>query len=203
MSAPAARPVRHVELTAAAHAEYHAHPLLPGSTAFVVNAEHGTFMRRALEWAQRAASAGEVPVGALVVRDGIVLGAGANQPVGSHDPTAHAEIVALRAAALNVGNYRLPGATLYVTIEPCTMCAGALIHARIATLVFGAREPRAGAVVSTERVFANAALNHRVEVVEGVLADAAGDLLRTFFRGRREAGIDDSRIIAPPRSLDD
>src|SRR5512144_990146 len=100
-------------------------------------------MRRALEWAQRAAAAGEVPVGAVVVRDGLVLGEGANQPIGSHDPTAHAEIVALRAAALGAGNYRLPGATLYVTIEPCTMCAGALIHARVDRLVFGARERRA------------------------------------------------------------
>jgi len=159
-------------------------------------------MRRALEWAERAARAGEVPVGAVVVRDGEVLGEGANQPIGSHDPTAHAEIVALRAAARHVGNYRLTGATLYVTIEPCTMCAGALIHARIETLVFGAREPRAGAVVSTATVVANAALNHRVAVVEGVLAEESSALLKTFFRERREAGVGDSRIIAPPRSRD-
>lgn len=168
----------------------------------MVSAEHETFMRRALVWAQRAAAAGEVPVGAVVVRDGIVLGEGGNHPIGSHDPTAHAEIVALRAAALAVGNYRLPGATLYVTIEPCTMCAGALIHARIDRLVFGAREPRAGAVVSTAAAFDNAALNHRVDVVEGVLANESSELLRTFFRARREAGEDDSRIIASPRSRD-
>jgi len=167
-----------------------------------VNAEHDTHMRRALEWAVRAERNGEVPVGALVVRDGEVLGEGANQPIGSHDPTAHAEIVALRAAAARVGNYRLTGATLYVTIEPCTMCAGALIHARIRTLVFGAREPRAGAVVSTANSIENAALNHRVDVVEGVLADECGALLKAFFRERRDASADDSRIIAPPRSRD-
>jgi tRNA(adenine34) deaminase len=167
-----------------------------------VTAEHDTYMRRALEWARRAAAAGEVPVGAVVVRDGVVLGEGGNQPIGSHDPTAHAEIVALRAAALVAGNYRLPGATLYVTIEPCTMCAGALVHARVGRLVFGAREPRAGAVVSTAAVFDNAALNHRLEVIEGVLADESSELLKTFFRARREAGDDDSRIIAPPRSRD-
>lgn len=167
-----------------------------------MTAEHDTFMRRALEWARRAAAAGEVPVGAVVVRDGVVLGEGGNQPIGRHDPTAHAEIVALRTAALAVGNYRLQGATLYVTIEPCTMCAGASIHARIGRLVFGAREPRAGAVVSTAAVLENAALNHRIEVVEGVLADESSELLKAFFRVRREAGDDGSRIIAPPRSRD-
>jgi tRNA(adenine34) deaminase len=153
-----------------------------------VQSPHETFMQRALWWAEQAAGAGEVPVGAIVVSDGEVIGEGANQPIGSHDPTAHAEIVALRAAARRVGNYRLPGATLYVTIEPCTMCAGALIHARIGTLVFGAREPRAGAVVSTAAVADNAALNHRIVIVEGVLAEDAGALLRRFFRARRDAG---------------
>jgi tRNA(adenine34) deaminase len=122
------------------------------------------------------------------VRDGEVLGEGANAPIERHDPTAHAEIVALRAAALRVGNYRLPGSTLYVTIEPCTMCAGALIHARIETLVFGAREPRAGAIVSSAAVIANAGLNHRVAVVEGILAEECQALLKTFFRARREDG---------------
>lgn len=149
---------------------------------------HEVFMRRALEWAERAGRAGEVPVGAVVVRDGEVLAEGANQPIGRHDPTAHAEIVALRAAARRVANYRLTGATLYVTIEPCTMCAGALIHARIDTLVFGAREPRAGAVVSTASVMGNVGLNHRITIVEGVLADQCGQLLRTFFRTRRDPG---------------
>ncbi len=170
--------------------------------AALVDTTDDGYMRRALEWAARAARNGEVPVGAVVVRDGEVLGEGANQPIGSHDPTAHAEIVAMRAAAARIGNYRLSGATLYVTIEPCTMCAGALVHARIRTLVFGAREPRAGAVVSTANAIENAALNHRVEVVEGVLADDCGALLKAFFRQRREAGADDSRIIAPPRSRD-
>src|SRR6186713_3279074 len=122
-------------------------------------------MRRALALAAAGRAAGEVPVGAVVVLDGTVIGEGANQPIGSNDPTAHAEIVALRAAATRVGNYRLTGATLYVTIEPCTMCAGALVHARVRTLVFGAREPRAGAVVSTASAIENAALNHRVEVL--------------------------------------
>ena len=167
-----------------------------------VTADHDTFMRRALEWAHRAGADGEVPVGAVVVQNGEIIGEGANQPIGSCDPTAHAEIVALRAAARRIGNYRLTGATLYSTIEPCTMCAGALVHARIATLVFGAREPRAGAVASTASVMANAALNHRVEVVEGVLANETSALLQAFFRQRREAGADDLRIIAPPRPRD-
>ncbi len=145
-------------------------------------------MERALGLAREAAEAGEVPVGAVVVLHGEIIGEAANQPVRSHDPTAHAEIVALRAAALRLGNYRLPGATVYVTIEPCTMCAGALVHARIGTLVFGAREPRAGAVVSTASVMANAALNHRVEIIEGVLATASAELLKGFFRARRDAG---------------
>ncbi len=149
---------------------------------------HETFMRRALQWAQRAAVAGEVPVGAVLVRDGEVLGEGANAPIERRDPTAHAEIVALRAAALRVGNYRLPGTTLYVTIEPCTMCAGALIHARVDTLVFGAREPRAGAIVSHAAVIDNAGLNHRVAFVEGILVDECQQLLKTFFRARRDAG---------------
>ena len=145
-------------------------------------------MARALWLAQQAAAAGEVPVGAVVVRDGVVLGEGANGPIGGHDPTAHAEIVALRAAALTAGNYRLPDATLYVTIEPCTMCAGALVHARIGTLVFGTREPRAGAIVSTANVLDNAGLNHRIGVVEGVLAAQCADLLQRFFRARRDVG---------------
>jgi len=140
-------------------------------------------MAQALIEARRAVD--EVPIGALVVRDGIVLGRGVNRPLTSRDPTAHAEIVALREAAAAVGNYRLPGATLYVTIEPCTMCAGALVHARIARLVFGAREPRAGAIVSTLEALANPGLNHRIEVVEGVRADEAAALVQAFFRSRR------------------
>ena len=125
------------------------------------------------------------PVGAVVVRDDEVLGSGFNQPLTARDPTAHAEIQALRAAAAHEGNYRLPGATLYVTLEPCTMCAGALVHARIARLVYGADEPRSGAIRSTATVLSNPNLNHHVAVVTGVGATAAGELLRHFFRQRR------------------
>jgi tRNA(adenine34) deaminase len=142
-------------------------------------------MQRALVLARRAAEGGEVPVGAVVVLDGRLVGQGYNRPIRAQDPTAHAEIVALRSAAAQLGNYRLTGATLYVTIEPCMMCAGALVHARIARLVFGAREPRAGAVVSTGRLLDQPHLNHRVEVVEGVLAGESATLLREFFASRR------------------
>ena len=142
-------------------------------------------MREALRLAVHAAAQGEVPVGAVVVLDGVIVGRGFNRPITARDPTAHAEIVALRAAAAFLGNYRLTDATLYVTIEPCTMCAGALVHARIGRLVFGAREPRAGAVASTAQVLAHPGLNHRVEVQEGVLADEAQRLMQDFFRSRR------------------
>ena len=124
-----------------------------------------TWMRAALELAQEAADQGEVPVGAVVVREGKIIGRGCNAPITKVDPTAHAEINALREAAMTAGNYRLPGATLVVTVEPCTMCAGALLHARIETLVFGAREPRAGAVFSSAKVLENPGLNHRVYTV--------------------------------------
>ncbi len=146
---------------------------------------HVDWMRLALKEAARAAAVGEVPVGAVVVQDGVLLGSGFNCPISSGDPTAHAEIVALRAAAERAGNYRLPGAALYVTAEPCTMCAGALVHARIATLVYGALEPRSGAVVSTATVLDNPSLNHRVEVVGGVLAEESAEVLRAFFAARR------------------
>jgi tRNA(adenine34) deaminase len=142
-------------------------------------------MREALRLAAHAAGLGEVPVGAVVVRDGVIIGRGFNRPIGSVDPTAHAELVALRQAAAYVGNYRLTGSDLYVTIEPCTMCAGALVHARIGRLVFGTREPRAGAIVSTGQVLAAPHLNHRVEVFEGVLADEAQRIMQDFFRERR------------------
>jgi len=145
--------------------------------------QHSDWMALALAEARRAVD--EVPIGAIVVRDGVVLGRGVNRPLTGRDPTAHAEIVALREAAQAVGNYRLTGATLYVTIEPCTMCAGALVHARIARLVFGAREPRAGAIFSTLAALANPALNHRIDVVEGVLAEEAAALVQAFFRSRR------------------
>ena len=142
-------------------------------------------MRRALLLAGKAAGAGEVPVGAVVVRDGTVLGEGWNRPISAHDPTAHAEIVALRAAARAAGNYRLSGATLYASIEPCAMCAGALIHARIGRLVFAAREPRAGAVVSNLGLLDAPFLNHRVGWEEGVLSTEAADMIQAFFRARR------------------
>jgi tRNA(adenine34) deaminase len=146
---------------------------------------HEPFMRAALEQAREARRRNEVPVGAVVVLDGRIVGAGFNQPIASADPTAHAEIVALREAARRLGNYRLTGATLYVTVEPCLMCVGAMVHARIATLVYGAREPKAGAVESTQRAHEHPALNHRVAVVGGVLEDECGKELQEFFRERR------------------
>ena len=148
------------------------------------SAERERWMRLALEQAALAAGQGEVPVGAIVVRDGAVLGRGHNQPISACDPTAHAEIVALRAAARATSNYRLPEATLYVTVEPCLMCVGAIVHARIGTVVFGAVDPKAGAVRSL--LDPNALpLNHRFAVVEGVLAEECGETLRGFFRSRR------------------
>lgn len=146
---------------------------------------HEPYMREALALAQEAATAGEVPVGAVVVIDGAVVGRGRNQPIGAHDPTAHAEIVALRDAAQRVGNYRLPGALLFVTLEPCVMCVGALMHARVSTVVYAATEPKAGSMESTQRAHEHPALNHRVTVVSGVLAAESRDLLQAFFRGRR------------------
>ncbi|MFE8071448.1 tRNA adenosine(34) deaminase TadA [Marinobacteraceae bacterium S3BR75-40.1] len=143
------------------------------------------WMDRALALAAQAAEQDEVPVGAVVVRGGEVLGEGFNCPVGSDDPTAHAEIQALRAAARKVGNYRLPGATLYVTVEPCTMCAGAIIHARISRLVYGVTEPKAGAVESRNRLLEHEAMNWRVEVLGAVRADESRDLLQGFFARRR------------------
>jgi tRNA(adenine34) deaminase len=142
-------------------------------------------MREALVQADLSAEAGEVPVGAVVVLDGGIIGRGHNQPISTHDPTAHAEIVALREAARSVGNYRLPGATLYVTVEPCLMCVGAAIHARVATIVYGTSEPRAGAVESSQRVWDHPSLNHRVTMVAGVLAAECRDRMRTFFLERR------------------
>nr|WP_123400914.1 tRNA adenosine(34) deaminase TadA [Inmirania thermothiophila] len=142
-------------------------------------------MRHALGLAARAAAAGEVPVGAVVVRDGELLGEGWNRPIGACDPTAHAEIVALREAAARAGNYRLPGATLYATLEPCPMCAGAMVHARIARLVYGAADPRSGAAGSRLDLSAHPGLNHRFAVRGGVLGEACAELLRAFFRARR------------------
>ncbi len=143
------------------------------------------WMRQALALAARAEQMGEVPVGALVVRDGQVLGEGWNQPIATHDPTAHAEILALRSAAASVGDYRLGGATLYVTLEPCPMCAAAIAHARIARLVFGAWDPCQGAAGSVFDLVASDAMNHRVDAFGGVLSEECGALLRRFFAGRR------------------
>ena len=144
------------------------------------------WMQVALGLAAKAAQQDEVPVGAVVVRDNQIVGRGFNQPIGRHDPTAHAEIMALRDAASALGNYRLPGCTLVVTVEPCTMCAGALVHARIAQLIFGAREPRAGAVCSSAQVLDNRGLNHKVTVVEGVLEKECKALMSAFFKERRK-----------------
>lgn len=144
------------------------------------------FMRHAQQLAARAADLGEVPVGALVVLDGEVIGEGWNRPISGHDPTAHAEIMALREAAAHVQNYRLVGAELYVTIEPCVMCAGAIVHARIARVVFGAAEPKAGAVVSNACVFDQPWVNHRPEFRAGVLAQECSEQISAFFRQRRE-----------------
>jgi tRNA(adenine34) deaminase len=146
---------------------------------------HERWMRLALEQARLALEAGEVPIGAVVVWGDRVAGRAYNQPIGRHDPTAHAEILAMREAAQATGNYRLTGATLYVTVEPCLMCAGATVHARIGTLVFGAAEPRTGAVVSNLQTLALAHHNHHVEVVAGVLEDECRALVQDFFRARR------------------
>lgn len=143
-------------------------------------------MQRALELAARARAEGEVPVGALVIQNGDVIGEGWNKPVSTTDPTAHAEIVALRDASARVGNYRLVGATLVVTLEPCLMCAGAMVHARIERLVFGAHDPKRGAVNSTLHAFDKDGLNHRVNVTGGVMEDDCACFLRSFFQQRRK-----------------
>jgi tRNA(adenine34) deaminase len=143
------------------------------------------FMQEALEQARLAALAGEVPVGAILVRDGQVIGRGFNQPIGNHDPSAHAEMLALRTAAQGVANYRLPGATLYVTLEPCVMCSGAMLHARIDRVVFGASDPKTGAAGSVLDIFASKQINHQTQVEGGILAEECGQILREFFRGRR------------------
>jgi len=152
--------------------------------------EDETFMRAALALAEAAAGRGEVPVGAVVVREDEIVGRGANCPVAEHDPAAHAEILALRDAGRTLGNYRLTECTLYVTIEPCVMCAGAIMHARIARVVYGARDPKTGACGSVVDLFADRRLNHHTEVTEGVLAGEAGRLLSGFFAARRRGGRD-------------
>lgn len=150
-----------------------------------INTDDITFMREALRLAQQAADAGEVPVGALLVQNKQVIGRGFNQPVRTHDPSAHAEICALRDAGQVIGNYRLPDATLYVTIEPCTMCYGAIIHARIKRLVFGAAEPRYGAVLSGQKLHENGHFNHSPDVLGGVLEIECSQLMKQFFADKR------------------
>ena len=142
-------------------------------------------MAEALRLAAIARERGEVPVGAVVVRDGVVIGEGFNQPIGTSDPTAHAEIVALREAGRRTNNYRLTGASLYVTIEPCQMCVGAMVHARIARLVYGTREPRAGAIESATRAHEHPWLNHRMEAVGGVREEECREVIQAFFKARR------------------
>ncbi|MEJ2516125.1 MAG: tRNA adenosine(34) deaminase TadA [Gammaproteobacteria bacterium] len=143
------------------------------------------FMSRAVVLARQARRAGEVPVGAVIVREGQVIAEAANAPIAGQDPTAHAEILALRAAGETLGNYRLPGTTLYVTLEPCPMCAGAMVHARVSRLVYGAADRRTGAAGSVFDLVRSPALNHQVDVTGGILADECGELLKAFFRARR------------------
>jgi tRNA(adenine34) deaminase len=145
------------------------------------------FMRLALAQAELARAEGEVPVGAVVVKDGEVIAVGYNQPIGRHDPSAHAEIMALRAAGEKLGNYRLPGCALYVTLEPCAMCSGAMMHARLARVVYAASDPKTGVCGSVLDLFAHAVLNHHTEVAGGVLAEEASAMLKAFFAERRAA----------------
>jgi tRNA(adenine34) deaminase len=147
--------------------------------------EDPVHMGRALELARAAEAAGEVPVGAVIVKDGVVVAEGWNHPIGANDPTAHAEVVALRAAGAALGTYRLTGTTIYVTLEPCAMCASAMVHARVQRLVFAATDPRAGAAGSVFNIVQHPALNHRLECTGGVLAEECGSLLRQFFLARR------------------
>ena len=143
------------------------------------------FMQQALDQAKLAAAAGEVPVGAVLVRDGQVISTGFNQPIANSDPSAHAEMMALRAAASDESNYRLPGTTLYVTLEPCTMCAGAMLHARVDRVVFGATDPKTGAAGTVLNVFSEKQINHQTVVEGGIMSEECGQILRNFFKERR------------------
>jgi len=157
----------------------------PAKAASVIAGADQRWMLRALSLAEEARAAGEVPVGAVVVKDGLEIGAGFNRPISAADPSAHAEIVALRAAAQSLGNYRLPGTTLYVTLEPCPMCAGAIVQARVARVIYGAADERWGAAGSVFDVLASPVLNHRPECAGGLLAERSADLLRDFFKKKR------------------
>lgn len=143
------------------------------------------FMARALELAREAERAGEVPVGAVIVKDDVIVGEGWNRPISTNDPTAHAEIIALRAAAQRLGTYRLLDTTLYVTLEPCPMCAGAMVHARVKRLVYAATDPRAGAAGTIFNIVQHPSLNHRIECEAGLMGEECGAMLRAFFQGRR------------------
>lgn len=169
----------------------------PDSAAPAVHADDARYMRLALEQARHAWDLGEVPVGAVVVKDGEVIAVGYNQPIGRHDPTAHAEVMALRAAAEKLGNYRLPGCELYVTLEPCVMCSGAMLHARLARVVYGAGDPKTGACGSVLNLFEQSALNHQTAIAGGVLADECGDFLRRFFAERRRAQAEARKLAQP------
>ncbi|WP_228152522.1 MULTISPECIES: tRNA adenosine(34) deaminase TadA [Marinobacter] len=160
--------------------------MAPEPASANIRAQDELWMSRALELAAQAAARGEVPVGAVVVRDGREIGVGFNAPISGCDPTAHAEVRALRDAARRVGNYRLSGATLYVTLEPCTMCVGAIVHSRISRLVYGATEPKAGAVESVRQTLAEPSLNWRVEAEGGILAEPCSTIISDFFARRRE-----------------
>jgi tRNA(adenine34) deaminase len=153
------------------------------------------FMTMALAQARLAWEAGEVPVGAVVVKDGIVIAQGYNQPISSHDPTAHAEVMALRAASKVLGNYRLPGCELYVTLEPCVMCAGAMMHARLSRVVFGATDLKTGACGSVINLFEQEKLNHHTDILAGVMAEECGQLLKDFFAGRRVAAAEKRKLL--------
>ena len=170
---------------------------MPDSAAPAVNGDDARYMQLALEQARHAWDLGEVPVGAVVVKDGEVIAVGYNQPIGRHDPTAHAEVMALRAAAEKLGNYRLPGCELYVTLEPCVMCSGAMLHARLARVVYGAGDPKTGACGSVLNLFEQPALNHQTAIVGGVLADECGDSLRRFFAERRRAQAEARKLAHP------
>ena len=168
--------------------------LPPPSLDALATEADAAFMRLALAQAELARADGEVPVGAVVVKDGEVIAVGYNQPIGRHDPTAHAEVNALRLAAEKLGNYRLPGCALYVTLEPCAMCSGAMMHARLARVVYAASDPKTGVCGSVLDLFAHEALNHHTEVVGGVLANEASTMLKSFFAERRAAA---RRSVAP------
>ncbi|MEG7362564.1 tRNA adenosine(34) deaminase TadA [Pseudomonas citronellolis] len=162
------------------------HPTVKGLAPVIDRSRDREFMREAMARAEQGAALGEVPVGAVLVLEGQVVGRGFNQPITAHDPSAHAEMVAIREAAAAAGNYRLPGSTLYVTLEPCSMCAGLLVHARIQRLVYAATEPKSGVVVSRGEFFTQEFLNHKVLVEGGVLAEECSAMLSAFFKARRK-----------------